>query len=81
MQKLNHLTPNNKLISYDKLYKLVSHQINYLQSEIEKVDDDLLHYLLHDDEELQRVPHYKTALEQWEWLLEVLEEQHESLTF
>lgn len=79
--KLKHLTPNNKLISYDKLYKLVSHQVELLSTEMEKVEQDTLYYVLHDEETLKNYSHYNTALEQWEWLKEILEEQHESLTF
>ena len=76
-----HLTPNNKLISYDKLYKLVSHQVKYITTEMKKVEQDTLYYVLHDEETLKNYSHYQTALEQWEWLLEVLQEQHDGLSF
>ena len=79
--KLNHLTPNNKLLSYDKVYKLVSHQVEYITQEMEKVEKDTLYYVLHDEETLKNYSHYNTALEQWQWMKEILEEEHDSLSF
>lgn len=79
--KLNHLTPNNKLISYDKLYRLVSHQVEYITQEMEKVEQDTLYYVLHDEETLKNYSHYNTALDQWLWLKEILEENHDDLSF
>ena len=79
--KLKHLTPNNKLISYDKLYRLVSHQVEYITTEMEKVEQNTLYYVLHDEETLKNYKLYQSALEQWQWLKEILEEEHDSLTF
>ena len=75
-----HLTPNNKLLSYDKLYRLVSHQVKYITNEMEKIEQDTLYYVLHDEETLKNYSHYQTALEQWEFLLECLEERYELLS-
>ena len=76
-----HLTPNEKLVSYGKLVKLVKHQINLLSEDMKKIEQDTLYYVLHDEETLKNYSHYQTSLEQWEWLLEVLEERYDLISF
>ena len=69
----NHFTPDNNLLSYDKMLKFVKHQMNLLSTEMKKVEQDTLYYVLHDEETLKNYSHLQTAYDQWEFLLECLE--------
>ena len=66
----SHLTPNGELISYSKLYKLVTHQVNLLTEELKKVDEDPLYYVLHDEEAVKNYRFIETARDEWLWLQE-----------
>lgn len=81
MSELSHLTPNDELISYGKLHKLVTHQINLLTEELEKVDKNPLYYVLHDEETVKNYRFIETARDEWVWLLDILENKYELLTF
>ena len=76
----NPFTPDDNLLSYGKMMKFTKHQINLLSTEIKKIEQDPLYYVLHDEETLKNYSHYHTALEQWEFLLEALEYRYELLT-
>ena len=77
----SHLTPDDNILSYGKMIKFVKHQMNIISTEMKKVEQDTLYYVLHDEETLKNYSHYQTALEQWEFLLECLECRYELLTF
>ena len=81
MQVNSHLTPDGEPISYGKLHKLVSHQVNLLTEELEKVDKDPLYYVLHDEQAVKNYRLVETARDEWVWLLDVLDNRYELLTF
>lgn len=76
-----HLTPNEEFLSYGKMIKFTKHQINLLKEHQAKIEQDTLYYLLKEEETLKNYYKLDTAIEQWEFLLECLEERYELLTF
>ena len=76
-----HFTPDGNLLSYAKMMKFVNHQIRLHKEEIEKVEQDPLYYVLHDEETWRNHRYVEVSKEQWDFLKEVLEEKYELLTF
>ena len=76
----NHFTPNESIVSYSKLLKLVNHQIKLYNETQEKIEQNTLYYLLKDEQTLKDYNLLETKKEEWEWLKQIIEERYEIIT-
>jgi hypothetical protein len=72
-----HLTPNEGMISYHKLLKLVTHQINEYKKVQKQIEEDTLYYVFNEPETLKDYKMLEEKIEEWEWLLNILEDEFE----
>jgi hypothetical protein len=72
-----HLTPNNGMLSYPKLLKLVTHQINEYEKVQKHIEEDTLYYVFNEPETLKDYRMLEEKLEEWRWLLNILEDELE----
>lgn len=78
---LQHFAPNKSFISYEILIRFLQHRIKVYHEEQQTIQKDALYYTLHDPEVLKLVEMNDRIIEEYEWLLEFLENNYESLTF
>jgi len=67
---LEHFAPNNSMISYLKLKKLVRHQINEYRKVQEGIQQHSTYYLFKEPQAFKDVELLEAKIEEWEWLLD-----------
>ena len=67
---LEHFAPNDSMISYLKLRKLVIHQINEYEKVQKSIENDALYYVFNDPEALNDYKMLAEKIEEWEWFLD-----------
>ena len=67
---LEHFAPNDSMISYLKLRKLVIHQINEYEKVQKNIENDALYYVFNDPEALNDYKMLAEKIEEWEWFLD-----------
>jgi len=75
------LAPNGSIISYTKLINFYKHRIKVYEEECEAIQSDTLYYVLNDPEVLKLVETNQRIIEEYEMILEFLEENYNLLTF
>lgn len=71
-----HLTPNDSIISYIKLRKLIKHQITEYRKVQEQIRNNATYYLLQEPEAFGDIQKLEDKIEEWEWLLDILEDDY-----
>lgn len=78
---LGHFAPNESFISYEKLLGFLKHRIKVYKEEQEAIQNDTLYYLLNDPEVIKLVETNERIIEEYEWLIQFVEDNHSLLTF
>lgn len=65
-----HFAPNNSMISYPKLRKLVKHQINQYEQVQRGIEEDVLYYVYSDPESIKDYQMLQEKIEEWQWFLD-----------
>lgn len=78
---LSHFAPNGSFISYEKLHTLIKHQITEYEKAQKKIEEHASYYILGSKESKNDHAMLQDKIDEWEWLLEILEENVEVLTF
>ena len=65
-----HFAPNDSMISYLKLKKLVKHQINEYRKVQEGIEMDATYYLLQEPEALKDYTMLQDKIDEWQWFLD-----------
>jgi len=77
----SHLAPNGDIISYNKLYNLVLYQIELLNDEVDKVQQNSFMEELEGDELIDSIMYLEIKRNEWLWLLDILDDRYEIITF
>lgn len=75
-----HFAPNESIVSYDKLLKLCKHQIKLYTETQEKIQMNTSYYLFKEPQALKDYQKLEDKIEEWEWLIEILEDRYETVT-
>lgn len=75
-----HFSPNESIVSYYKLLKLVKHQIKLYKETQEKIQQNTAYYLFKEPQALKDYQKLEDKLQEWEWFLEILEDRYEVIT-
>lgn len=78
---LTHFAPNGSFISYEKLHTLIKHQITEYKKAQKKIEEHASYYVLGSKESKNDHTMLQDKIEEWEWFLDILEENVEVLTF
>lgn len=78
---LGHFAPNNSFISYELLIEFLKYRIKVYKHEQKVIQENTMYYILEDPEVIKLVETNERIIEEYEWLLEFLENNYESLTF
>jgi len=78
---LGSFAPNESFIDYNKLINLVKHQIKEYEKTQKIIEENPTYYVLQDPQALKDYKMLDDKIEEWEWLLEILTERYEILTF
>ena len=75
-----HFSPNESIVSYDKLIKLCKHQIKLLEEERKKIEHNATYYVLQEPQAIKDYHKLIAKQDEWEWLLDVLINRYEIVT-
>ena len=78
---LGHFAPNESFISYSILIQFFKHRIKIYKEEQEAIQNNTLYYILNDPETIKLVETNQRIIEEYEWLVEFLENNYQTLTF
>lgn len=78
---LEHFAPNESFISYEKLLGFLKHRIEVYKKEQEQIQNDTLYYVLQDKEALKLVEDNERIIDEYEWMIQFIKENHHILTF
>jgi hypothetical protein len=78
---LQHFAPNDSLISYSILIQFFKYRIQIYKEEQKAIQKDMLYYFLKDQEAIKLVETNERLIEEYEWLVEFLENNYQTLTF
>ena len=72
-----HFAPEDNLVSYAKLINFVTHNRNRYQQICQNIQENTSYYLLKDEETLKEYSILQAKLEEWEFILEIIQERWE----
>ena len=73
---LEHLAPNDSIISYPKLRKFVKHQINRYEEVQRGIEENALYYVYSEPQAVKDYQMLSQKIEEWEWFLdEILDDE------
>lgn len=75
-----HFAPNETIVSYDKLIKFCKHQVKLYRDVQIKIEQNPTYYVLQDPQTLKDYQKLEDKIEEWEYMLEILEERYEVIT-
>ena len=78
---LEHFAPNESFISYEKLLLFLKHRIDLFKKEQQEIQNNASYYVLQDPETLKLVEENERIIEEYQWLIEFVEENHRLITF
>jgi len=78
---LQHFAPNDSFISYSILIQFFKYRIQIYKEEQKAIQKDMLYYFLKDQEAIKLVETNERLIEEYEWLVEFLENNYQTLTF
>lgn len=76
----NHFAPNDSIISFPKLLGFLRHRIEVYKKEQKSIQEDATYYVLQDPDALKLVETNQRVIDEYEWLLEFIEDNHHLIT-